>query len=95
LSVTHINSLDILESSFEFAGWHFDKLDASLENIALTRSVWQQQQGYLSFDADSATREQLQFTSPTAKLGFTPQGVSFDEFDADFKQGRLQLSGLV
>ena len=95
LSVTHINSLDILESSFEYAGWHFDKLDASLENIALTRSVWQQQQGYLSFDADSATREQLQFTSPTAKLGFTPQGVSVDEFDADFKQGRLQLSGLV
>lgn len=95
LPISHINSLDVLESSFDYAGWRFERLDASLEDITLNHTIWQQQQGYASFDAESVTHAEIQFVSPTAKLGFTPQGVQFDEFDADFKQGRLQLSGLI
>ncbi len=95
LPITHINSLDILSSSFDYAGWRFEQLDASLENLSLERSLWQQQQGYLSFNADSVTYQDLQLIAPTAKLAVSDKGITFDDFDADFKEGRIQLEGRI
>ena len=95
LPIYHINSLDLLSSNLHYAGWQFNHLDASLENLTLDRPLWQQEQGYISFDAESVDFDQLRLIAPTAKLGFTPNHISVDEFDTDFKQGRVQLSGIL
>lgn len=95
LPITHINSLDILGSSFDYAGWRFEQLDASLENLSLDKSIWQQDEAYLSFDAESATHSAIQLIAPTSKLHVTSEGIEFEDFDADFKQGRVQIDGLV
>ncbi|NAX21929.1 AsmA family protein [Vibrio sp. V39_P1S14PM300] len=93
--VSHINSLDLLSSSFTLAGAQFNNLDASLENLDLTRSWWQQSKGYLSFDAESIDYLGQQLISATAKLHFDDDRLTVDDFDADFKQGRVQLSGTI
>lgn len=95
LPIAHINSLDILGSSFNYSGWRFEQLDASLENLSLDKSIWQQEEGSLSFDAESATHSAFQLIAPTSKLRITPEGIEFEDFDADFKQGRVQIDGLV
>ncbi|MBU2896794.1 AsmA family protein [Vibrio hepatarius] len=90
----HINSLDIINSDLHYAGWQFNQIDASLENLLLDRTIWQQKQTKLSFDAESIDFSQLRLVGPTAKLTLGDNGISLDEFDADFKQGRLQMSGI-
>ncbi|RTZ14583.1 AsmA family protein [Vibrio aquaticus] len=93
LPVSHINSLDILNSSFNYADWRFEQLDASLENLYLNHSFWQQQQGYASFNAESLTNGELRLISPRSSLSLDPERIQIEEFDADFKQGRVQLKG--
>ncbi|RSD32835.1 AsmA family protein [Vibrio pectenicida] len=94
LPIYHINSLDILNSDLHYAGWQFNQVDASLENFLLDRTIWQQKQTKLSFDAESIDFSQLRLVGPTAKLTLGDNGISLDEFDADFKQGRLQMNGI-
>tara|TARA_Y100001956_G_scaffold68635_1_gene71326 strand:- start:3690 stop:5573 length:1884 start_codon:yes stop_codon:yes gene_type:complete len=91
--VYHINSLDILRSQVNYQGWNFEQLDASLENLYFNRSLWQQEQGYFSFDAERLAYQELEFISPTAQLGFTKNGVNIDLFNADFKEGWVQVKG--
>lgn len=93
LPVNHINSLDILNGSFDYAGWRFEQLDASLENLTLNRSLWQQADGYASFNAESINNRDIQLYSPRAQLGFSQDYITIEEFDGDFKQGRVQLQG--
>ncbi|MDC5855044.1 AsmA family protein [Vibrio europaeus] len=95
LPIYHINSLDIINSSFNYRHWRFEHLDASLENLDLTQTMWQQQTGYASFNAESIGNGELQLFSPRAKLAFNSNQINIEEFDADFKQGRLQLQGAV
>ena len=95
LPIHHINSLDILNGSFSYHQWRFENLNASLENISPDQALWQQSSGYASFDADSIGNKRFELLSPRAKLGFAPRTLSIDEFDADFKQGRVQLQGVV
>ncbi|MGD8233950.1 AsmA family protein [Vibrio sp. TRT 1302] len=95
LPINHINSLDILSSSFNYGHWRFEQLDASLENLSLDDSLWQHQSGYVSFDAESISNQQVQLFSPRARLALAPQQVTIEEFDADFRQGRVQLQGTV
>ncbi|WP_394145836.1 AsmA family protein [Vibrio atypicus] len=93
--VYHINSLDILRSNLNFSGWHFEQLDASLEDINLEKSLWQQASGYFSFDAESLSYDQIRFISPTAEVGFSSTGIKVDLFNADFKDGWVQLKGEI
>lgn len=93
LPIYHINSLDILNSSFSYGLWQFKHLDASIEDLSLDKPLWQQQHGYASFNADSIRHPSLAVFSPRAKVTFTPDQISIDEFDSDFKQGRVQLQG--
>ncbi|MDN3608568.1 AsmA family protein [Vibrio ostreicida] len=93
--VNHINSLDVLDSNIHFKGWQFTQLDASFENLLLDHSIWDQSKGVMSFNAESANYGKLRFLSPSAQLSFDPNRLSVNEFDADFKQGRVQLSGVV
>ncbi|KIE19526.1 membrane assembly protein AsmA [Vibrio sinaloensis] len=91
--VYHINSLDILRSNVNYQGWHFEQLDASIENLYLNQSLWQQENGYFSFDAELLTHQELRFINPTAELGFGKNDINVELFNADFKQGWLQFKG--
>ncbi len=91
--VYHINSLDILRSNVNYQGWHFEQLDASIENLYLNQSLWQQENGYFSFDAELLTHQELRFINPTAELGFGQNDINVELFNADFKQGWLQFKG--
>ncbi|GLT20369.1 hypothetical protein GCM10007938_41530 [Vibrio zhanjiangensis] len=93
LPVYHINSLDILNSDLHYAGWQFNQMDASLEDYFINRPLEQQKQASLSLSAESIDYAQLRLISPTARLNISDLGVYLDEFDADFKQGRIQMSG--
>ncbi|MEF1289014.1 AsmA family protein [Vibrio sp. M260118] len=93
LPIYHINSLDILGSSFNYGQWRFEQLDASIEDLYLEQSVWNQQSGYASFNAESIRNPHLELFSPRAKLGLNKDGIRLDEFDTDFKQGRVQMQG--
>ena len=93
LPVYHINSLDILNSDLSYGNWKLNQIDASLENFFINQALKQQEQASLSFNAESIDYEQLRLISPTARLNMLNSAISLDEFDADFKQGRIQMSG--
>ena len=95
IHVHHINSLDILRSNINIAGWQFEHLDASLENIELSASIWQQTQGYLSFDAERLSVNELSFINPSAEIAFKQDGMNIEWFNAELNQGWLQLNGLI
>lgn len=91
--IQSINSLDILKSNFTLHGASFTNVDASLENVLVKHSIWQQEQAYLSFNADSIRYHQQQWVEPTATLTLTPQKIAIEELDSDWQQGRVQLKG--
>lgn len=91
--ITHINSLDILSSHLQVMGVEFNNLEASLENIDLNKSLWQQDHGYLSLNADSAMWHGLQWIDPGFKMDLKPQSLSISELSTDVLQGNIQLSG--
>ena len=93
--IQSINSLDILKSNLTLHGASFVNLDASFENVLLQHSIWQQQQAYLSFNADSIRYHQQQWVEPTATLTLTPQNIAIEELDSDWQQGRIQLKGEI
>ncbi|MGF1698098.1 AsmA family protein [Vibrio lamellibrachiae] len=102
-NISHINSLDVLNSHFSSGDVQIVNLDASVENITLpslsTQSLfqslswWQQESAYLSFNAESIAYQDQLLISPMAKLELSPNQVSIAEFDSDYLQGRIQLSG--
>ncbi|WP_295899978.1 AsmA family protein [uncultured Vibrio sp.] len=100
--ISHINSLDILNSHFSTNELQATNLDLSIENVVFSSSsqpekswLWQQKDAYLSFNAESLMILNQQFLSPMAKLQLTANRVSITELDSDFLQGRIQLSGQV
>lgn len=93
--VNRINSLDILHSNLHFAGGTLTNLALSAENLQLDRSWWQQNQGYLSLNADAIDWRGLQWTEPTFKLDFGADNIHISDFAADVLQGSLQLSGTL
>lgn len=95
LPIVHINSLDILGATLRYQDWQLDNLDASLENLDLTQSLWQQDNGYLSLSADRIHNGELALLSPLTKITFNQGELNVQEWDADFKQGRVQLRGKV
>ena len=73
--VHEINSLDVLKSNLTFEGFSFSNLDLSLEKLTPHQSWWQQQNGYLSFDADSIRNQNQQWFEPRATLSFTSNQI--------------------
>lgn len=53
-SIYYINSLDLLNSQLTLNGVAWENLNLSVEDYDLRHSLWQQQQAYLSLNADSA-----------------------------------------
>lgn len=93
--ITHINSLDILNSQLSIAGFATENLAASLENFSLNKSFWQQDKGYLSLNADSISWKGLQWIEPSIKLDFADQAISISDFSTEMLQGSVRLSATV
>ncbi|MDR9826363.1 AsmA family protein [Vibrio sp. FNV 38] len=93
-NINHINSLDIISSQISTEIGRVENLNLSIESFQLEQSLWQQSQGYLSFDADSLVIGDFTFIAPQSRVFFRPESIVIEEWDSDFWQGRLQLSGL-
>ncbi|EGU35880.1 hypothetical protein VII00023_14428 [Vibrio ichthyoenteri ATCC 700023] len=92
--IRDINSLDILKSNLTYQGVRVVNLDLSAEKITPSQSLWQQDNGYLSFDADSINYQNQQWVEPRATFNFSPNQIEVAELDSDWHQGRLQLQGV-
>ncbi|ENM5932253.1 AsmA family protein [Vibrio mimicus] len=91
-NVHHINSLDLLNSQLTANGVVWENLNLSVEDYFLQQNFWQQQQGYLSLNADSAQWLATQWVEPNAELTFTPEGIEM-EGHTQVWQGDVQLKG--
>ncbi|WP_033932972.1 AsmA family protein [Vibrio cholerae] len=93
-SIYHINSLDLLNSQLTLNGVAWENLNLSVEDYDLRHSVWQQQQAYLSLNADSAQWLATQWVEPSAELTLTPQGIELDGHSQVW-QGDVQVRGHI
>ncbi|WP_456296450.1 AsmA family protein [Vibrio sp. AK197] len=91
----HINSLDLLNSSFTLQDYRFNNADISLEDIDLNHSLYQQPKASISFNAESLDGEQWRFIEPSANIAFANQRIEIEDFDTEFEQGRLQLAATI
>ncbi len=89
----HINSLDVLSSNLQLGEAKLTNLALSLENLTVDQSLWQQDSGYLSLNAESADWHGLQWIEPTFKLEFRPGNITINDFATELLQGSIQLSG--
>ncbi len=93
--IRHINSLDILNSNISWVDVEFNNLAASVENINLNGSLWTQDSGYLSLNADSITWRGQQLIDPSMKIDFSSQSISISDFASEVYQGHVQFSGTM
>ncbi|ENQ4670700.1 AsmA family protein [Vibrio cholerae] len=93
-SIYHINSLDMLNSQLTLNGVAWENLNLSVEDYDLRHSLWQQQQAYLSLNADSAQWLATQWVEPSAELTLTPQGIELDGHSQVW-QGDVQVKGHI
>ncbi|ENM5740770.1 AsmA family protein [Vibrio metoecus] len=93
-NIQHINSLDLLNSQLTVNGVAWENLNLSIEDYRLQQSLWQQPQGYLSLNADSAQWRATQWVEPNAELTFTPSGIEI-EGHTQVWQGDVQLKGKI
>ncbi|MGT3828805.1 AsmA family protein [Vibrio cholerae] len=93
-SIYHINSLDLLNSQLTLNGVAWENLNLSVEDYDLRHSLWQQQQAYLSLNADSAQWLATQWVEPSAELTLTPQGIELDGHSQVW-QGDVQVKGHI
>lgn len=91
--ITHINSLDILNSQLEFGTVTLNNADISIENWTLN-SLWQTQ-GMLSLHADNAKWQDMTWIEPDLDVTLAPGKITINDFIADVWQGQLQLKGSV
>lgn len=89
----HINSLDVLNSNLQLAGTRLTNVALSLENLTLDHSLWQQEDGYVSLNAESVDWHGLQWIDPTLKLALRPGRITISDFATELLQGSIQLSG--
>lgn len=91
----HINSLDILSSSFNVQGYQFNNADVSIEDVDLNHSLYQQTNAALSFNAESINHDELQLIEPNGKFKFADHSLQVEDFAAEVAQGNLQLSATL
>ena len=93
----HINRLDVLNSNIQQGDFTLNNVSFSIENLLLNPSSvwWQQDNGYLSLNADSLLWQNQQWNEPAFKLEFNPQRITISEFTADWLDGHLQFNGFM
>ncbi|HAS6147864.1 AsmA family protein [Vibrio vulnificus] len=93
--ITHINSLDILRSSLALEDYRLINFELSSENLTLPFSLWQQQQGLISFSAESVQDQHNVWVEPRIKLTLAPNTINVEEASAQWQQGNLLFSGTI
>ncbi|AXX61186.1 AsmA family protein [Vibrio vulnificus] len=93
--ITHINSLDILRSSLALEDYRLINFELSSENLTLPFSLWQQQQGLISFSAESVQDQHNVWVEPRIKLTLDPNAINIEEASAQWQQGNLLFSGTL
>ena len=93
--VSHINSLDILDSSLTLNGIGFTNLDLSVENLDWPFDIQAQNKGYLSLDAESIRYMNQLWLEPALELGFTENSLQLSEFSTGFQEGQIQAKGEI
>ncbi|HDY8052151.1 TPA: AsmA family protein [Vibrio vulnificus] len=93
--ITHINSLDILRSSLALEDYRLINFELSSENLTLPFSLWQQQQGLISFSAESVQDQHNVWVEPRIKLTLDPNTINVEEASAQWQQGNLLCSGTL
>lgn len=94
-TITHINSLDILRSSLHFNGYQLVNVELSSENLTLPFDPWQQDDGVISFSADSVQEQNQVWVEPRVQLVLNPKIITVQEASAQWQQGNLLLTGSV
>ncbi|EIU7614487.1 AsmA family protein [Vibrio vulnificus] len=92
--ITHINSLDILRSSLALEDYRLINFELSSENLTLPFSLWQQQ-GLISFSAESVQDQHNVWVEPRIKLTLAPNTINVEEASAQWQQGNLLFSGTI
>lgn len=93
--ITHINSLDILRSSLALEDYRLINFELSSENLTLPFSLWQQQQGLISFSAESVQDQHNVWVEPRIKFTLDPNTINVEEASAQWQQGNLLFSGTL
>ncbi|HAS8485587.1 AsmA family protein [Vibrio vulnificus] len=93
--ITHINSLDILRSSLALEDYRLINFELSSENLTFPFSLWQQQQGLISFSAESVQDQHNVWVEPRIKLTLDPNTINVEEASAQWQQGNLLFSGTI
>ncbi|EGQ9991075.1 AsmA family protein [Vibrio vulnificus] len=93
--ISHINSLDILRSSLALEDYRLINFELSSENLTLPFSLWQQQQGLISFSAESVQDQHNVWVEPRIKLTLDPNTINVEEASAQWQQGNLLFSGTI
>ncbi|ENN9981921.1 AsmA family protein [Vibrio vulnificus] len=93
--ITHINSLDILRSSLALEDYRLINFELSSENLTLPFSLWQQQQGLISFSAESVQDQHNVWVEPRIKFTLDPNAINVEEASAQWQQGNLLFSGTI
>ncbi|RZR50143.1 AsmA family protein [Vibrio vulnificus] len=93
--ITHINSLDILRSSLALEDYRLINFELSSENLTLPFSLWQQQQGLISFSAESVQDQHNVWVEPRIKFTLAPNTINVEEASAQWQQGNLLFSGTI
>jgi hypothetical protein len=93
--ITHINSLDILNSELSFEAFKAVNLNASFEHFQFPFALWQQNDAIMSLDADSIIWNNLPFIEPRISLSLRSNEITLHDADTVFNQGRIQVSGVA
>jgi len=91
--IYHINSLDILDSSVETDNINITNGNISMENISISNGIWQQKEGYVSFNAESINYQNQLWLDPAFKSNFNNNLISIDVLSFEFKQGLVKAVG--
>ncbi|MGR5133277.1 AsmA family protein [Vibrio alfacsensis] len=92
ITITHINSLDLLNADIEYGDWHWQNLELSLENATLPLSLWNTT-AELSLQADSVRFQQQTAVEPRLNAQLKPGEIRLQELSLDWQQGAVQVSG--
>lgn len=92
--ISHINSLDLLDSSISLNNIQLTNANLSIENLTFPFNLWQQSEGYISLNAESIGYLNQQWLDPVFQLYLHNNSVQLVEGSVEFQQGLLQASGL-
>ncbi len=94
-TVHHINSLDILNSTLSGTEFQISNANLSLENIMLRQDIWHQNEGYISFNAESLDYQNHRIIEPAFESDLNNERISVNDLHFEFEQGLIQTTAKV